>query len=101
MRCSFILSLLLYTAVSSAAQAQDAAEQCQMIAALTGDFYSHRQEGKSLDELRQGTPPEFNGTEFARTIDLALMLAFSMDASLNNDQVETQVYDSCLRNSPE
>jgi hypothetical protein len=88
------------TVFSSAVHAQSAEEQCQMIAALTSDFYLHRQEGKTLDELKQDTPPEFRGTDFARTIDLALMLAFNVDQSLNDDQVETQVFESCLRNIP-
>lgn len=97
---SLILSTLLYVSLSLPLLAQDSEKQCQMIAALTGDFYHHRQEGRTLDELRQDTPAEFAGTEFARSIDLALMLAFSLEKSLNNDQVETQVYDSCVRNSP-
>jgi hypothetical protein len=53
-----------------------------------------------MDDLKQDTPAEFAGTDFARTIDLALMLAFSLDDSLSEDQVQTQVYDSCLRNRP-
>lgn len=74
--------------------------QCQMIAALTSDFYSHRQQGKTLDELKQDTPAEFSGTDFARTVELALMLAFSVEESLTEDEVEMQIYDSCLRNRP-
>lgn len=100
MRSSVVVWLFFSSVFSSVLHAQSAEEQCQMIAALTGDFYSHRQEGKSLENLKQDTPPEFSGTDFARTIDLALMLAFSVDESLDNDQVETQVYDSCLRNRP-
>lgn len=98
MRASLLSMIVMLTVFSTGVHAQSAEQQCQMIAALTGDFYVHRQEGKTLDELKQETPPEFMGTDFARTIDLALMLAFSMDMSSNDDQVETQVYDSCLRN---
>lgn len=100
MRCLTIAVLCVVTGVSPALQAQSAEEQCQMIAALSSDFYSHRQSGKTMDDLKQDTPAEFAGTDFARTIDLALMLAFSLDDSLSEDQVQTQVYDSCLRNRP-
>jgi len=100
MRYSFLSAVVFLAGVSTGVHAQSAEEQCQMIAALTSDFYLHRQEGKTLDELRQDTPPEFIGSDFARTIDLALMLAFSMDESLNDDQVETEVFESCLRNRP-
>jgi hypothetical protein len=101
MRYSLLPVMMLVTAVSSGVHAQSAEEQCQMIAALSSDFYVHRQEGKTLDELRQDTPAEFIGTDFARTIELALMLAFTMDESLTEDQLETQVFDSCLRNNPQ
>lgn len=100
MRSSSISVVVMFSVFSIGLHAQSAEQQCEMIAALTSDFYLHRQEGKTLDELKQDTPPEFIGTDFARTIDLALMLAFSMDESLNDDQVETQVFESCLRNIP-
>lgn len=100
MRYGYMLLIVLLTSVTTTLQAQDKDKQCQLIAALSGDFYSQRQEGKSLEQLKQNTPPEFMGSEFARTIELALLLAFSVDESLNDEQVETQVYDSCLRNSP-
>lgn len=98
MRCLTIALLVLVGGVSPTLSAQGAEAQCQMIAALTSDYYDHRQAGRSLDELKQDTPPEFNGTDFARTIDLALQLAFSLDDSPNEEQVEAQIYDSCLRN---
>jgi len=101
MRYSFLSAMVILAAINTGVHAQNAKEQCQMIAALTSDFYLHRQEGKTLEELRQDTPAEFIGTDFARTIELALMLAFSMDESLNEDQLETQVFDSCLRNRPQ
>ena len=100
MRISLISVVVMFSVFSTGLHAQSAEQQCEMIAALTSDFYLHRQEGKTLDELKQDTPPEFIGTDFARTIDLALMLAFSVDGSLNDDQVETQVFESCLRNIP-
>jgi hypothetical protein len=100
MRCLTTVLLTLVAGVSPVLQAQSAEEQCQMIAALSSDFYSQRQNGKTLDGLKQDTPPEFTGTEFARTIDLALLLAFSLDGSLSEDQVNKQVYDSCMRNRP-
>jgi hypothetical protein len=101
MHYSFLSVMLILTAFTTGAYAQSAEEQCQMIAALSSDFYQHRQEGKTLEELRQDTPAEFIGTDFARTIELALMLAFTMDESLTEDQLETQVFDSCLRNNPQ
>lgn len=100
MRCHFIALLALTALISPSVQAQTAEEQCQMIAALSGDFYSQRQNGKNLEELKQDTPPEFANTDFARTIDLALLLAFSLEDSLGEEEVETQVYDSCLRHQP-
>lgn len=91
---------VLMSLFATSAGGQEAAKQCEMISALTGDYYVQRQAGKQKQELQQSTPPAFADSEFARTIDLAINLAFKFDESLNEDQVETRVYDSCMKNHP-
>lgn len=86
--------------LSNPVMAQDSTMQCDMIAALTGDYYAQRLSGKTKQDLQQEAPPEFIDSEFFRTIDLAINLAFSVDESMSEDQVETQVYDSCMRHHP-
>lgn len=98
MKARIYLALMASALTATSASAQDDNLQCEMISALTGDYYAQRLEGKTKDEMQQATPPEFVDSEFLRVVDLAINLAFSFEASLSEDQVETQVYDSCLRN---
>ncbi len=101
MQTKLILAAVVTLIFSSAAAlAQDGHKQCGMIASLTGDYYVQRLEGKSKAQMQQETPPEFINSEFFRTVDLAINLAFTFDDSLNEDQVETQVYDSCISHHP-
>jgi hypothetical protein len=101
MRTKLIPAALLATSLmATAAMAEDGHKQCGMIASLTGDYFVQRLEGKTKDQMQQETPPEFINSEFFRIVDLAINLAFSFDESLNEDQVESQVYDSCIRNHP-
>ncbi|MTI64827.1 hypothetical protein [Methylophaga sp.] len=101
MRTKLIPAALLATSLmTTAAMAEDGHKQCGMIASLTGDYFVQRLEGKTKDQMQQETPPEFINSEFFRIVDLAINLAFSFDESLNEDQVESQVYDSCIRNHP-
>lgn len=93
-------ALLAASLFSLPVLAQDGHKQCGLIASLTGDYFVQRLEGKTQAEMQQETPPEFINSEFFRTVDLAINLAFSFDASMNEDQVETEVYDSCIRNHP-
>ena len=80
--------------------AQEAAKQCESIAAMTGDFYFQRSEGKTKQEMQQNTPPEIRATQFYRSVDLAINLAFTFDPSLSEDQVETLVFDHCMKQHP-
>lgn len=101
MRIKLIFAALLTASITvSPANAQDGHKQCGMIASLTGDYFVQRLEGKTKGEMQQETPPEFINSEFFRTVDLAINLAFTFDESMNEDQVETQVYDGCIRNHP-
>lgn len=89
--------LLFVSLLSMPAIAEDAEKQCRMISALTGDYYAQRQAGKPQQELERSTPPAFAGSEFERTIALAINLAFNIDDSLSEDQVETRIFDSCMQ----
>ena len=98
MKARICLAILATALTSTTVSAQEANLQCEMISALTGDYYAQRLEGKTKEEIQQATPPEFVDSEFLRVVDLAINLAFSFETNLNEDKVETQVYDSCLRN---
>lgn len=96
------LSTILITAsmLATPVMADEPHKQCQMIAALTGDYYAQRLAGKDKAQIQHEIPLEFMNSDFLRLVDLAINLAFSVELSLNEDQVETQVYDSCVRHSP-
>jgi len=93
-------ALLVTCFTTTVTLAEDGHKQCGMIASLTGDYFVQRLEGKTKAQMQQETPPEFINSEFFRIVDLAINLAFNFDGSLNEDQVETQVYDSCIQNHP-
>lgn len=82
---------------SGAVSANDPTQQCEMISALTGDYYAQRLAGKTKQDLQQNTPPEFVDGEFFRTIDLAINLAFSFNDNRTEDEVEETVYHSCMK----
>mgnify|MGYP005873417147 CR=1 FL=1 len=83
--------------VSASTHANDLTRQCEIISALTGDYYAQRLAGKSKQDLQQNTPPEFVDGEFFRTIDLAINLAFSFNDNRTEDSVEETVYHSCIK----
>lgn len=70
--------------------------QCEMIAALTGDFYANKQQGMSKQETRAQGMPEIANDEFLRTVDLAINMAYAFDDGLAESEVESQVYGECL-----
>lgn len=80
--------------------AQEADKQCEIISVLTRDYFAQRLEGKSMEDMQENIPPQFIGSQFARQMDLAMKLAFTFDESLNEDQVETVVFDNCMRHHP-
>lgn len=101
MRTILILAAMLVTSfITTVSVADEGHKQCGIIASLTGDYFVQRLDGKTKAEMQQETPPEFINSEFFRIVDLAINLAFNFDESLNEDQVETQVYDSCISNHP-
>jgi hypothetical protein len=95
--CKPFFCILALCLISLPASAQQAAKQCEMISAMTGDYYAQRQAGKAKQEMQEALPPAFADSEFERTATLAINLAFNVDASLNEDQVETRVFDSCMQ----
>lgn len=70
--------------------------QCEMIAALTGDYYANKLQGLSKEETRKQGMPEFTNEAFLRTVDLAINMAYAFDDGLAETEVESQVYDECL-----
>ncbi len=70
-------------------------EQCEMISALTGDYYHHKQSGKSKQEVQQTMRPDFMNDEFVRTADLAIDLAYTFPDGLQESDVEAKVFEGC------
>lgn len=95
--CKSFISILALCFFSMPAGAQQAGKQCEMISAMTGDYYAQRQAGKAKQELEQALPPAFADSEFERTAKLAINLAYQVDDSLNEDQVETRIFDTCMQ----
>lgn len=70
--------------------------QCQMISALTGDFYANKQDGLSKQEARSQGMPKFANASFLRTADLAINMAYAFDEDMRESEVEERVYEECL-----
>lgn len=70
-------------------------KQCEMISALTGDFYHQKQSGKSKEQVKQTLRPDFMNDEFIRTTDLAINLAFTFPDDLQESDVEDKVFAGC------
>lgn len=70
-------------------------KQCEMISALTGDYYHHKQSGKSKEQVKQTLRPDFMNDEFIRTTDLAINLAYTFPDGLHESDVEAKVFASC------
>lgn len=76
-------------------------EQCEMISALTGDYYHHKQSGKSKEEVLQTMRPDFMNDEFVRTADLAINLAYTFPDGLQESDVEAKVFEGCEKHQSE
>ena len=70
-------------------------QQCLTISALTGDYYHHKQSGKTKEEVQQTLRPEFMNDEFIRMMDLAINLAYTFPDGLAETDVEAKVYEGC------
>ncbi len=69
--------------------------QCEMISALTGDYYYQKQSGKSKEQVKQTLQPDFMNDEFIRTTDLAINLAYTFPDGLQESDVEAKVFAGC------
>lgn len=94
-----VVTMLSFSLSTLAAQASDN-PQCEMIAALTTDYYHHKQSGKSYDEVMQQQRPEFANDQFLRIVDLAINLAFALPDEMSEGDVKDKVHDSCARFQP-
>jgi hypothetical protein len=70
-------------------------KQCDTIAALTGDYYHHKQSGKSKEQVQETLRPDFMNDEFIRTMDLAINLAYTFPDGMQETEVEAKVYEGC------
>lgn len=91
-----MLLLVFFMPVIAGANGDNPNTQCEMIAALTGDYYANKQAGLSKEETRAQGMPEFANDEFLRTVDLAISMAYAFEEGLSESEVEKQVYDECL-----
>jgi hypothetical protein len=91
-----ITALLLFIASSSVAVAEEN-PQCELIANLTGDYFSHKQAGISKQETIQTLRPDFGSREFLRTVDLAIDMAYTFPFDTPEEEVEQTVYESCIK----
>lgn len=82
-------------AVSVNINAQSENKECEMIANLTGDYFHHKQTGKSKAEVQQSLRPEFANSEFLRIADLAINLAYTFSDDLTEEHVVQQVFEGC------
>lgn len=70
-------------------------KQCETISALTGDYYHHKQSGKTKQQVQQTLRPDFMNDAFIRTVDLAINLAYTFPDGLQESDVEAQVFAGC------
>ncbi|MCX4188956.1 hypothetical protein [Methylophaga sp. OBS3] len=95
---SLIAGLLVSTAAIAQPPPPEAEmdnQQCLTISALAGDYYHHKQAGKTKEEVQQTLRPEFMNDEFIRMIDLAINLAYTFPDGLPETEVEAKVYEGC------
>jgi hypothetical protein len=81
--------------LSFSVNAQSENKECEMIASLTGDYFHHKQSGKSKEEVQQNLRPDFANAEFLRIADLAINLAYTFSNDMTEAQVEQQVFEGC------
>lgn len=89
------LFILVFFSVSLLADEMENNKQCELIANLTGDYYHHKQAGKSKQDVQQTMRPEFANDEFLRVVDLAIDLAYTFPDELSEEKVEQQVFQGC------
>lgn len=94
------LSLLAFFTSPLHANEMESNKQCDLIANLTGDYYHHKQAGKSKQDVQQTMRPEFANEEFLRVVDLAINLAYTFPDDLSEDKVEQQVFQGCEQHQP-
>lgn len=87
--------LFLGLALTLNGYAEEQNKQCEMIASLTGDYFHHKQAGKSKDEVRESLRPEFANEAFIRVADLAINLAFTFPDEHTEASVEQEVFKGC------
>ncbi len=75
-------------------------KQCEIIANLTGDYFHHKQAGKSKQDVQQTMRPEFANEEFLRVVDLAINLAYTFPDDLSEEKVEQYVFEGCEQHQP-
>jgi hypothetical protein len=88
MMCLLLQPLLAIT--------EEANPQCEMIAHLTADYFQHRQNGLTLEEIDEQYRPPFGNAEFQRTVDLAIAMAFTLPTDSTESDVINQVYETCM-----
>jgi len=102
MKIQTIMALSLMACVNSPLYANEMEnnKQCDLIANLTGDYFHHKQAGKSKQNVQQTMRPEFANEEFLRVVDLAINLAYTFPDELSEEQVEQQVFKGCEQHQP-
>lgn len=95
-RYSLITTLLLFIANSLEVGAEEN-PQCELIANLTADYFSHKQAGIAKQEVIQTLRPDFGSQEFLRTVDLAIDMAYTFPFDMPEEEVEQTVYESCMK----
>lgn len=95
-----ILPILASLSLPLFADEMEDNKQCELIANLTGDYYHHKQSGKSKQEVEQSLRPEFANDEFLRVVDLAINLAYTFPDDLPEEAVEQQVFQGCEQHQP-
>ncbi|HAO23881.1 MULTISPECIES: hypothetical protein [unclassified Methylophaga] len=90
-----VLPLLGFLSLPLFADEMENNKQCELIANLTGDYYHHKQSGKSKQDVEQTMRPEFANDEFLRVVDLAINLAYTFPDDLPEEAVEQQVFKGC------
>ncbi|MDO8827703.1 hypothetical protein [Methylophaga sp.] len=95
-----ILAVLASLSLPVSAEEMENNKQCELIANLTGDYYHHKQSGKSKQEVEQTLRPEFANAEFLRVVDLAINLAYTFPDDLPEELVEQQVFEGCEQHQP-
>lgn len=94
------LLILVFSSVPLLADEMENNKQCEIIANLTGDYFHHKQAGKSKQDVQQTMRPEFANEEFLRVVDLAINLAYTFPNELSEEKVEQQVFEGCEQHQP-